>query len=117
MGAAPRLVGPQRGPTEAVVRARTTVVGVRFRPAAAASVLGVPASALVDNSVAAAELWGSWAEGIGEDVAGVASAGQAAAVLERAVLARVTAEAWDRTRSCRRRRAGSDPGWRPTWVR
>jgi len=77
------------------VSAGTTVVGVRFRLAAAASVLGVPASALVDDSVAAAELWGGWAEGIGEDVAGVASAGEAAAVLERAVIARVTAEAWD----------------------
>ena len=44
------------------------MVGVRFRPGAAPAVLGVPASELVDQSFATAELWGSAAEALGERV-------------------------------------------------
>jgi AraC-like DNA-binding protein len=50
--------GPQRGPSVARVAPGTTVVGIRLRPGAASSVLGPPASELVDLRAGMDELWG-----------------------------------------------------------
>ena len=41
--------GPQRGPLVARVEPGTTLVGIRLRPGAAPSILGLPASELVDD--------------------------------------------------------------------
>ena len=46
VGAVPKVVGPQTGLAAAVLAAGTSVVGVRFRPDAAAAVLGLPVSKL-----------------------------------------------------------------------
>jgi AraC-like DNA-binding protein len=88
VGSLPQLVGPQTGPTTEVLAPGTTVVGVRFRPGAAPSVLGMPATELVDLSIGADELWGDAAIALGERIAASASAQDAAAMLEREVFAR-----------------------------
>lgn len=93
LGAAPRLVGPQTGPTDELLAPGTTVVGVRFKPGAAPSVLGMPASELVDVAVGAEELWGGAAAALGERVAGSGSPGAAAATLEREIAARLAGAA------------------------
>src|SRR5215216_5148554 len=48
VGAVPRVVGPLPRPVVAVLAPGTTVIGLRFHPGAAPSVLGLPASELVD---------------------------------------------------------------------
>lgn len=88
LGSVPQVSGPRLGAMLDVLAPGTTVVGVRFRPGAAA-VIGVPASALVDQSVALHELWGSAAIALGERIAEAPSAWDAAAVLEAELTARV----------------------------
>ena len=87
VGSVPQLVGPQTGPTLEVLAPGTTVVGVRFRPGAAPSVLGMPATELVDLAVGADELWGDAALALGERIAASSSPQEAAAMLEGEVLA------------------------------
>jgi AraC-like DNA-binding protein len=89
VGSAPQVIGPQTGPTLDVHAPGTTVVGVRFRPGTAPSALGMPASELVDLAVASEELWGGAALALGEKVAQATTPGQAAALLEQEVLARL----------------------------
>jgi AraC-like DNA-binding protein len=89
VGAMPQVVGPQSGPLEHTLAPGTTVVGVRFNPGAAPSVLGLPTSEVVDLSVGADELWGRSAVALGEAVAAAASPWEAAAKLEAAVVARL----------------------------
>jgi hypothetical protein len=48
IGAVPQVVGPLTRPTVEILAPGSTVVGHRFYPGAAVSVLGVPASTLVD---------------------------------------------------------------------
>jgi AraC-like DNA-binding protein len=94
IGALPRIDGPQTGPTEEMLDPGAIVVGVRFRPGAAPSVLGLPASELVDLSVGADEPWGgAWASALGERVAAAASPQAALRALEAAVTARLAAAA------------------------
>jgi AraC-like DNA-binding protein len=88
VGSVPRLAGPQTGPTMEVLAPGTTVVGVRFRPGAAPSVLGMPATELVDLAVGVDELWGDAAIALGERIAESASPQEAAAMLEREIFAR-----------------------------
>jgi AraC-like DNA-binding protein len=88
LGALPQLVGPQTGPTMEVLAPGTTVVGVRFFPGAAPSVLGMPATELVDLAVGADEIWGDAAAALGERIAESTSPQEAAAMLEREVFAR-----------------------------
>jgi AraC-like DNA-binding protein len=95
VGDVPWLVGPQTGPTEDLLSPGTTVVGVRFRPGAAPAVLGVPASELVDQSFATAELWGSAAEALGERVFAAGSPRDAAAVVEAEIVTRLARAAAD----------------------
>jgi AraC-like DNA-binding protein len=89
VGAVPRVIGPQTGPTLDIHAPGTTVVGVRFRPGAAPAALGLPASELVDLTVASEELWGRTAVALGERVATAPSVAQAAALLEDAIRARL----------------------------
>jgi AraC-like DNA-binding protein len=86
LGETPRVVGPRTGPEIATLAPGTTVVGVRFRPGAAPSVLGVPASELVDLEAGAEELLGRSAVAIGDAAAAAASPDAAAALLERAIV-------------------------------
>jgi hypothetical protein len=91
IGAMPHLAGPQTGPTEEVLEPGTVVVGVRFRPGAAPSVLGMPATELVDLTLGAEALWGTRAAALGEEVAAAASPHEALLLLEAEVAARLAA--------------------------
>lgn len=89
VGSMPRVLGPQTGSIEETLAPGTTIVGVRLRPEAASSVLGFPASTLADLSVGADEIWGDRGGALQDQVAGTATAQQAAAHLERAVTERL----------------------------
>lgn len=54
-----RVAGPDKGPQIEIVPAGTTVIGFRFRPAAAAAWLGAPATELLDQRLALDSLWGA----------------------------------------------------------
>jgi len=53
-----RVAGPDRDPQIEIVPGGAMVVGFRFRPAAAATWLGVPATELLGQRLALHELWG-----------------------------------------------------------
>lgn len=84
-----RVVGPQTRPRARSLPAGTTRVGLRFQPAAAAAVLRVPPSELVDRDLDLVELWGASGLELSEELAAAGSASQAAVRLERAVAARL----------------------------
>lgn len=88
LGAQPRVQGPLTRPRFEVLAPGTTVVGVRFHPAAARSVLGLPASELVDLTLATDELWGP-AVTLGELLGTAPSPGAALALLQRHILGRI----------------------------
>jgi len=89
VGSMPRILGPQTGPLEETLAPGTTIVGVRLRPEAAACVLGLPTSTLVELTLDADELWGDRGDALQELVAGAGSAQEAAAHLERTVSERL----------------------------
>jgi AraC-like DNA-binding protein len=53
-----RIAGPDTGPVLAPLRARRTIVGLRFRPGAAPAILGWPANELRDRQVTLGDLVG-----------------------------------------------------------
>jgi AraC-like DNA-binding protein len=55
--AQPIVVGPMTRPVLSSAMEGTAITGVRFRPEAAAAVLGVPANELADRRIALDELW------------------------------------------------------------
>lgn len=57
VGAVPQVVGPLTRARVEVLEPGTTVVGVRLHPAAAARVLSMPASELVDQVVPVDDVW------------------------------------------------------------
>jgi AraC-like DNA-binding protein len=89
VGSLPRIVGPLTRPLVEVLAPGTTVVGVRFRPGAAPSVLGLPAAELVDLAVGTDELWGRAAAALGERVAGATSPEEALARLQQHIVGRL----------------------------
>ena len=93
VGAVPRIVGPRTRATVEMLEPGTTVVGARFHPGAAPSVLGVPASELLDLTLDSDALWGRWAVALGERVAGAASPLEAVAVLQAQIIGRLDAAA------------------------
>jgi AraC-like DNA-binding protein len=86
-----RLVasGPQRGPLVALTEPGTTVVGLRVRPGVAPSILGTPASELVDRRVDLDQLWGSYASGLAERLDETRVPGHAVHLLEGALAHRL----------------------------
>jgi AraC-like DNA-binding protein len=88
-GSMPRILGPQTGPIEQTLAPGTTIVGIRLRPEAASSVLGMPTHTLLDLALDADELWGDRAHALQELVALADSSQQAAAHLERTVAERL----------------------------
>jgi AraC-like DNA-binding protein len=89
VGSIPQVIGPLTAPRAEVLKPGTVIVGVRFFPGAAAAVLGVPASELVDTALDAEELWGRSAVALGEAVASAPSPQAALAVLEHQIVARL----------------------------
>ncbi|MBO2450890.1 helix-turn-helix domain-containing protein [Actinomadura barringtoniae] len=67
LGGEPRLLGPMTGPVLDVVPARTTIVGVRFRPGGN-PLLPVALSELLDQGVGLRELEHRWVEQLGEEM-------------------------------------------------
>jgi hypothetical protein len=59
VGSVPQIVGPRTRPRVEVLPPGSNVVGIRLRPRAAVSVLGVPASELAGLALDAEDLWGS----------------------------------------------------------
>lgn len=80
------VAGPDTAPFAATLRPGEEFAAVRFRPGAAAAVLGAPASAIVDDRVALADLWRGDAERIANEVA---SASDRPRALEAAIAGRV----------------------------
>lgn len=65
-----RVAGPDAAPQTEVVAAGGTVIGFRFRPAAAAAWLGAPASELLDQRLPLESLWGAKARRLAAGVRG-----------------------------------------------
>lgn len=63
-----RVAGPDKEPQIENVAAGATVVGLRFRPAAAAAWLGVPANEIVGQRLPLTELWGTKARFLADQV-------------------------------------------------
>jgi AraC-like DNA-binding protein len=89
VGAVPRAVGPLTGALVEVLEPGTTVVGVRFHPGAAPSVLGLPASALVDLTLEMDELWGRSGVALGDLVDAAPSPEAALGVLQERLVDRL----------------------------
>lgn len=56
--AAPSIAGPATQPVVPTLPPRSTVVGIRFRPGMASSMLGLPASELLNAEVPLRDVWG-----------------------------------------------------------
>jgi AraC-like DNA-binding protein len=92
LGGPVRVNGPLTTATVEVLAPGTTVVGLRFRPGAAAGLLDrVPAAELADLSVDAAHLWGPEGAALAERLHAAAGADRALALLEAAVAGRLRA--------------------------
>ncbi|WP_203987345.1 helix-turn-helix domain-containing protein [Virgisporangium aurantiacum] len=91
LGGLPHVVGIQSGLTRELLAPGTVMVGVRFRPGAAAPVLRTSAGELVDLTVACDDLWRGSALPVGELLAAAGSPQEAASLLEAEVLRRVRA--------------------------
>jgi len=90
IGGVPWLVGPLTAASVEVLPPHTTVVGVRFWPGAASSLLGLPADELVDLTVRLDELWRSAALWLGELLAAVPGPDAAAELLQRYLVGRLS---------------------------
>jgi AraC-like DNA-binding protein len=89
IGSVPQVVGPLTRPIIKTLAPGSTVVGLRFHPGAAVSVLGVPASEIVDLTLDADDLWGRMAVAVGERVAGPGWPEAAPAHLQELVIHRL----------------------------
>lgn len=85
LGGRPRLTGPLTGPRLEVIPPHTTIIGVRFLPAAAPP-LPVMLDELVDHHVDLADLWGAMADRLGEAMAEADGVEGAVAALEMILL-------------------------------
>jgi AraC-like DNA-binding protein len=85
------VAGPDTGPVPITREPGGVFAGVRFRPGLAPTVLGVPAVALLDQRVDAAEVWPDLDPAVVDRLAGAASLREAATVLEQAVIGRLPA--------------------------
>ena len=87
LGRSPTVRGPATAPV-AILRPGTTVIGVRLRPGAASTVLGVPAATLRDTAVDMAALWGRVGPMVAETVNDATDAAEALSILQGHLLAR-----------------------------
>ena len=87
----PYVIGPRRGPVVERLPPGSTVVGVRLRPGAPASVVGASAPELMGVRVGLDRLWGSSAVVAAERIALAHTPGDAVRVLEREIAGRCAA--------------------------
>ena len=93
VGSTPSLVGPRTGPRVETLEPGCTLVGLRFRPGAAAGLLGLPATELADVTIDGTAVWGSAAVRAGERVAAAAGPAGAAAAVQDLVRGRAAGAA------------------------
>jgi AraC-like DNA-binding protein len=84
-----RVVGPATRTVVEQLPPGTCIVGIRFRPGAAAAVLGVPAAELRDVQLPLDALWGEEARWLSEPVAEAPTVAKKLAAIEAGARARV----------------------------
>lgn len=87
------VAGPDTGPVLTPLAPGTRLVGLRFSPGAAPSVLGVPAWELRDSRVDLEALWGAAARRLAMRLTGCPDSASVAAELQRAVSGRLRDDA------------------------
>jgi AraC-like DNA-binding protein len=90
IGAVPRLVGPLTGPSVEILAPGTVLVGARFHPGMAATILPLPTVELLDQDLASDDVWGCGAIRLGDALNAAASPEAALAVLQRWLVHRRT---------------------------
>ncbi len=81
----PLVIGPRRFHAVGTLDPGSAVVGIRFRPGAAPSILGVPAPELVDREIELDRLWGRRAFELAERLGDASTSDEAMARLETMV--------------------------------
>jgi AraC-like DNA-binding protein len=81
IGGEPRVLGPLTGPVVEVIPARTTIVGVRFRPGCN-PFRPAPLEELLDRGVGLRDLGLRWVDRVGDAMASAATPGSALALLQ-----------------------------------
>jgi AraC-like DNA-binding protein len=85
----PAIAGPATSAVQAMLPAWSTIVGVRFRPGAAPSVLGLPSSELLDDEVPLRDVWGRAMPDLASRIAEMPGASAKLAAAEQTVAGRV----------------------------
>jgi AraC-like DNA-binding protein len=93
INALPMVVGPWTEPFDADLPAGTKILGARCHPGLACSVLGVPASELLNLSLPLRDLWGSTRTAAYPRIAGEPALAMQVSAMERALFASVAAAA------------------------
>jgi AraC-like DNA-binding protein len=88
-----RIAGPDREPQTEILTAGATVIGFRFRPAAAAAWLGEPASEVLNQRVLLKEFWGAKAHRMAEEANETRKLGTLICALENALARRAPSAA------------------------
>lgn len=92
LGGEPRLLGPLTGPVLEVLPARTTIVGVRFRPGSN-PLLPVAGVELLDQWIGLRDLGHRWVERLGAEMATAPTPASALAMLQAHLLREMRAAA------------------------
>jgi AraC-like DNA-binding protein len=92
LGELPHLVGPLTGPSVEVLAPGTVLVGARFHPGMATTILPLPAVEILDQAVATDEVWGHHAARLGVALSVLPSPEAALSVLQRWLVRRRAAD-------------------------
>jgi hypothetical protein len=85
----PMVIGPWTEPFDAHLSAGTNILGARCHPGLASSLLGVPASELLNLSMPLCDLWGSGGSSAYSRIADQTALVAQVSAMERALLARI----------------------------
>lgn len=83
------VAGPDTGPVLARLAPGSLLVGIRFRPGLAPTLLGLPAAELTDDRVDLDLLWGRASQRLAERLGEVSGAGAAARLLQEELVQRL----------------------------
>jgi len=89
LGGRLHVAGPDTGPVLAPLDPGSTVVGLRFRPGLAPTMLGLPATELLDDRVDLDLLWGRASDRLAERMGEAGGPGAAGRLLERELVERL----------------------------
>jgi AraC-like DNA-binding protein len=93
LGGRLHVAGPDTGPVLAPLDPGTQIVGVRFRPGLAPTMLGLPATELLDDRVDLELLWGRAADRLAERLGEAGDPGAAMRTLQRELVERLVSAA------------------------